>query len=226
MLNETLPVTRVDFTAVLPRFLSLYVMSFLSPRDLCSRCIKRGWFLPYAPKEKEFGAWKNHYISCVSTLDWLTHREAAEMYGTLNQANMGGSKCEGLAFSYQEEQRRFTSLMVRLYCVYSCSGSFQNSELLLKKKTYLLFLVADYGFFWLNVVLSEWSGGDGGAVPVEQDPAAPALQYMFDSVLLGWCRQAQWMEEVLGQLRNSLELQLQQASVQARGRALGGFKAK
>lgn len=33
---ETVPVTRADFTAVLPRFLSLYVMSFLSPRDLCS----------------------------------------------------------------------------------------------------------------------------------------------------------------------------------------------
>lgn len=36
LLIETLPVTQVDFTAVLPRFLSLYVMSFLSPRDLCS----------------------------------------------------------------------------------------------------------------------------------------------------------------------------------------------
>lgn len=35
-LVETLPVTRVDFTAVLPRFLSLYVMSFLSPCELCS----------------------------------------------------------------------------------------------------------------------------------------------------------------------------------------------
>lgn len=33
---EAVPVTRVDFTSVLPRFLSLYVLSFLSPRDLCS----------------------------------------------------------------------------------------------------------------------------------------------------------------------------------------------
>lgn len=33
---ETVPVTRLDFTAVLPRFLSLYVMSFLNPRDLCA----------------------------------------------------------------------------------------------------------------------------------------------------------------------------------------------
>lgn len=33
---ETLPVTRLDFVTVLPRVLSLYVMSFLSPRDLCA----------------------------------------------------------------------------------------------------------------------------------------------------------------------------------------------
>lgn len=36
LLMETTPVTHLDFTAVLPRFLSLYVMSFLTPRDLCS----------------------------------------------------------------------------------------------------------------------------------------------------------------------------------------------
>lgn len=35
MLTETVPVAEADFTAVLPRFLSLYVMSFLSPLDLC-----------------------------------------------------------------------------------------------------------------------------------------------------------------------------------------------
>ncbi|XP_075999868.1 epithelial cell-transforming sequence 2 oncogene-like isoform X2 [Genypterus blacodes] len=109
LLVETLPVTQVDFTAVLPRFLSLYVMSFLSPLDLCSaaqvswhwrmlseqdcvwagRCIRRGWFLPYSPGEKEYGAWKSHYVSCVATLDWLTPREAAEQYGTLNQQSHG-----------------------------------------------------------------------------------------------------------------------------------------
>lgn len=33
---QIVPVTRVDFTSMLPRFLSLYVMSFLTPRDLCS----------------------------------------------------------------------------------------------------------------------------------------------------------------------------------------------
>ncbi|XP_068165661.1 epithelial cell-transforming sequence 2 oncogene-like isoform X2 [Antennarius striatus] len=115
LLTETLPVTRVDFTAVLPRFLSLYVMSFLPPRDLCAaaqvswhwrtlaeqdclwsgRCVRRGWFLPYAPSQREVGAWKSHYVSCVSTLDWLTPREAAERYrwaprpGAATGAQMG-----------------------------------------------------------------------------------------------------------------------------------------
>ncbi|XP_032362186.1 epithelial cell-transforming sequence 2 oncogene-like isoform X2 [Etheostoma spectabile] len=123
-LIETVPVTQVDFTAVLPRFLSLYVMSFLSPRDLCSvaqvswhwrvlaeqdclwasRCITRGWFLPYTPGEKEYGAWKNHYVSCVSTLDWLTPREAAEQYGTLNQQSTGIT---------EEEEERWKEKRIR-----------------------------------------------------------------------------------------------------------------
>ncbi|XP_068446805.1 epithelial cell-transforming sequence 2 oncogene-like [Clinocottus analis] len=118
LLMETVPVTHVDFTSVLPRFLSLYVMSFLSPRDLSSaaqvswhwrvlaeqdclwagRCVSRGWFLPYAPGEKESGAWKSHYVSCVATLDRLTPREAAERYGTLNRPSAGMTE--------EEEERR------------------------------------------------------------------------------------------------------------------------
>uniref|UniRef100_UPI003AB083F1 epithelial cell-transforming sequence 2 oncogene-like n=1 Tax=Centroberyx gerrardi TaxID=166262 RepID=UPI003AB083F1 len=126
-LIETVPVTRVDFTAVLPRFLSLYVMSFLTPRDLCSaaqvswhwrvlaeqdclwagRCVKRGWFLPYCPGEKDYGAWKNHYVSCVSTLDWLTPREAAERYGTLNRQTAGTTEEE----EEREKERRIRQMI-------------------------------------------------------------------------------------------------------------------
>ncbi|XP_047432322.1 epithelial cell-transforming sequence 2 oncogene-like [Mugil cephalus] len=117
-LTEALPVTRADFAAVLPRFLSLYVMSFLTPRDLCSaarvswhwrllaeqdclwvgRCVGRGWFLPYAPGEKEFGAWKGHYVSCVSALDLLAPREAAELYGALDRPSADAAQ--------EEEERR------------------------------------------------------------------------------------------------------------------------
>uniref|UniRef100_H3C0E4 Coiled-coil domain containing 28A n=1 Tax=Tetraodon nigroviridis TaxID=99883 RepID=H3C0E4_TETNG len=83
-----LPVARLDLAAALPRVLSLKVMSFLNPRDLCAaaqvswhwrflaeqdclwegRCVRRGWFLPYSPGPREYGAWKSHYVACVSTL--------------------------------------------------------------------------------------------------------------------------------------------------------------
>ncbi|XP_073929529.1 epithelial cell-transforming sequence 2 oncogene-like isoform X6 [Castor canadensis] len=103
--SERKQVARVDFSTILPRFISLYIFSFLNPKDLCAaaqvswpwkflteqdclwmpKCIKFGWLLPYTPADKEYGAWKNHYIACVSSLEWLTPREAAATYGTLNE---------------------------------------------------------------------------------------------------------------------------------------------
>nr|XP_036850826.1 epithelial cell-transforming sequence 2 oncogene-like isoform X2 [Manis javanica] len=100
-----MPVAKMDFSTVLPRFISLYIFSFLNPKDLCAaaqvswpwkflteqdclwmpKCIKFGWFLPYTPTDNEYGAWKHHYIACVSHLDWLTPREATAVYGTLNE---------------------------------------------------------------------------------------------------------------------------------------------
>ncbi|KAM8872610.1 epithelial cell-transforming sequence 2 oncogene-like isoform 2-T3 [Synchiropus picturatus] len=97
-LMEILPVTHLNFTSVLPRFLSLHVMSFLSPRDLCAaaqvnwhwrvlaeqdclwagRCVRLGWFLPYTPAEKEFGAWKKHYVRCFSALESVSPREVRQ----------------------------------------------------------------------------------------------------------------------------------------------------
>ncbi|XP_008429024.1 epithelial cell-transforming sequence 2 oncogene-like isoform X2 [Poecilia reticulata] len=445
LLNDTVPVPRLDFTAVLPRCLSLYIMSFLSPRDLCSvaqvswhwrvlaeqdclwagRCVKRGWFLPYAPKDKEFGAWRNHYVSCVSTLDRLSPQEAAEIYGTLYQQCLGVKEEEGkrsrerrirqkLKEALKEEKRlalisrrpwsfnpksdnrgersqtvlSSSELMDRSWSSLSSSmktfgsptaslsphrgqhldevsrhfahqpkGSsvLASTEMGLSKakmvpaslphtdsatvlllisnkipayevvlsgvKTRVAVVLYDHRWtlsalfnqmeraasgqqvqrlgllvpggteevhlvngsvlsertlsspdhreFWEKLcalvapgqegggvdifcplaasvsglalmwnlsnltglevraplgfatgsfqnILSEWSGGD-------QDPAAPALCYVTDSVLLGWCRQARWIEEVLVRLRKSLELQLHQASLQARGRALGLF---
>ncbi|KAG1971546.1 epithelial cell-transforming sequence 2 oncogene-like [Pimephales promelas] len=105
-LAESVPITRMDFTAVLPRFLSLYIMSFLSPRDICAaaqvcwhwrflaeqdclwspKCIRLGWFLPYSPSDHEYGAWKRHYVACTASLDILTAREAEDVYGTLNES--------------------------------------------------------------------------------------------------------------------------------------------
>ncbi|XP_030051381.1 epithelial cell-transforming sequence 2 oncogene-like [Microcaecilia unicolor] len=102
---EEVPVSKLDFTTVLPRFISLYIFSFLSPQELCAvaqvnwhwkflseqdclwipKCIKFGWFLPYTPSDNEYGSWKRHYVACVAHLDYLTPREATEIYGTLNE---------------------------------------------------------------------------------------------------------------------------------------------
>ncbi|KAM6185467.1 epithelial cell-transforming sequence 2 oncogene-like isoform 2-T2 [Rhynchocyon petersi] len=109
LFSQRMPMAKVDFSTVLPRFISLYIFSFLSPKDLCAaaqvswpwkflteqdclwrpKCTKFGWFLPYMPTDNEYGAWKHHYIACVSSLDWLTPREAAATYGTLNEAKVG-----------------------------------------------------------------------------------------------------------------------------------------
>uniref|UniRef100_A0A4W6E392 Coiled-coil domain containing 28A n=1 Tax=Lates calcarifer TaxID=8187 RepID=A0A4W6E392_LATCA len=394
LLIETVPVTRVDFTAVLPRFLSLYVMSFLSPRDLCTaaqvswhwrvlaeqdciwagRCIRRGWFLPYTPGEKEFGAWKNHYVSCVSTLDWLTPREATEQYGTLNQRSTGMTEEEEerkkerkirqmIREKLQEEKTDtcvsrsnklplYSDLMLKsnpipcfserlnqasgalssfthrpalqqtvspiyrtspallllisnripayelvlsgvkagvIVVVYDHRGTLSalltqaeraisghraqrlgllapggTEEIhLLHKKT---LLTPDHREFWEKLCGWVVPTEDGGGIDIfsplaasgvaliqtlstltglevwapmglatggfqnsdvctgvsNQQPAAPAFQYVCESVLQGWCRQAKWMEDVLRELRACLGPQLQQVSLQARGRALGG----
>uniref|UniRef100_A0A8C4LVS4 Epithelial cell transforming 2 like n=1 Tax=Equus asinus TaxID=9793 RepID=A0A8C4LVS4_EQUAS len=112
--SERMHVAKVDFSTVLPRFLSLHIFSFLNPKDLCvaaqvswpwkflteqdclwmPKCIKFGWFLPYAPADNEYGAWKHHYIACVSNLDWLTPREAAAVYGTLNEPKTGDEELQ------------------------------------------------------------------------------------------------------------------------------------
>uniref|UniRef100_UPI00398E368E epithelial cell-transforming sequence 2 oncogene-like n=1 Tax=Pristiophorus japonicus TaxID=55135 RepID=UPI00398E368E len=103
--TETIPLAKLDFTTALPRFLSLYVLSFLNPRELCSasraswhwrflteqdclwmpKCVKRGWFLPYTPPDHEYGAWKRHYVACACSLDYLTPMEAANIYGVLEE---------------------------------------------------------------------------------------------------------------------------------------------
>ncbi|KAI1895672.1 hypothetical protein AGOR_G00108630 [Albula goreensis] len=121
---ERVPIIHLDFTTVLPRFLSLYILSYLNPQDLCQasqvswhwkllaeqdclwapKCMMRGWFLPYTPGDCEYGAWKRHYVACVGSLDYLTPREAAATYGTLNQA-LGDEK--------EEEEERKRERLVR-----------------------------------------------------------------------------------------------------------------
>ncbi|XP_051913673.1 epithelial cell-transforming sequence 2 oncogene-like isoform X3 [Hippocampus zosterae] len=442
LLTETLPTTQADFTAVLPRFLSLYIMSFLSPLDLCSaaqvswhwrvlseqdclwagRCIRQGWFLPYTPGEKEFGAWKKHFISCISTLDRLTPHEIAQHFWTLSQPYNGEEEEEEerlkerlirqmIRTKIHEEKRvalrtrkawststrlgesggRATTLGTTFKtsgppnwslstssdlsleenvahssssedavsnfpsrasgplskyvfrpaprqrsnihrnpanCLLLVSNKIPAYELVLSgakadvivvlydyrgtlsallsqveeavsgrtfKRLGLLapggteeihlfhniclsdrtILIPAHRDFWeklsipvvpaeqgggidifspcaastsgvalmqklaaltgLNVwapmgfatgsfqnILSDWSDGSIGAIGLsDPQPGGPALHYICEPVLIGWCRQAQWIEEALAEMKNCLEFRLQQVGLQARGRALG-----
>ncbi|XP_052238389.1 epithelial cell-transforming sequence 2 oncogene-like [Dreissena polymorpha] len=100
--EEMVPLQHLDFTTVLPRFLALYIFSFLEPKSLsrCAqvcwhwkflseqdvlwmpKCLKYGWFLPYTPAMHEYGSWKRHYVGCVLTLDYVTTNSANNaLYG-------------------------------------------------------------------------------------------------------------------------------------------------
>ncbi|XP_078001578.1 epithelial cell-transforming sequence 2 oncogene-like isoform X2 [Glandiceps talaboti] len=101
---DRIPLSKQDFTVVLPKFLSLHVFSFLDPRSLSRasmacwhwkflteqddlwmpKCVKFGWFLPYSPDEHEYGAWKRHYINCLRTLDVVQASKGSSIYGTLS----------------------------------------------------------------------------------------------------------------------------------------------
>lgn len=85
-----------DFTRVLPRRVALRIFALLDPRSLsrCARvcwawhglcvrdelwqplCRRHNWLLPYVPSIYEQGAWKAHYIACVSNFRPSLHASA------------------------------------------------------------------------------------------------------------------------------------------------------
>ncbi|CAH8867327.1 unnamed protein product [Trichobilharzia szidati] len=87
-IENRIPVYQVDFTRTLPRFLCIYIFSFLDPRSLCrcaqvcwywrylaeanelwaSKCIRRGWDLIASQSQWEPGIWKKHYIQNIRCL--------------------------------------------------------------------------------------------------------------------------------------------------------------
>uniref|UniRef100_A0A3Q3JEX6 DH domain-containing protein n=1 Tax=Monopterus albus TaxID=43700 RepID=A0A3Q3JEX6_MONAL len=302
----------------------------------------------------------NHYISCVSTLDWLTPREAAEQYGTLNQHSTGITEEEEerrkerrirqiIRDKLQEEKSELfvlsCDLLLKPNCIFSFSERLNKASGALSSFTSrpqhkvsaiyhatpaLVFLISNkipayevkvtvvlydhrgtlstllnqveravsgqraqrlgllapggteevhllqasslsertlltpnHREFWEKlcgwVAPTEKGGGFDIFCPLAASGVAliqalstltglevqapmgfatrsfqhsespkhqtftPALLYVWESVLQGWCRQAQWMEEALEDLRDRLGTQLQRVSLQARGRALGGF---
>ena len=87
--KKQLPIHHLDYTTILPQFISTYIFSFLDPRSLCRaaqvswhwkfiseqdviwmpKCLRFGWYLPYTPSSREYGCWKHHYIMCTGSLD-------------------------------------------------------------------------------------------------------------------------------------------------------------
>lgn len=82
---------REDFTRILPRHLSLKILSYLDPRSLCRasqvswywhylsqhnqlwkpKCLRHGWFLPSPPSLADPNSiWKRHYLKCVQNMFW------------------------------------------------------------------------------------------------------------------------------------------------------------
>uniref|UniRef100_F6PV75 Epithelial cell transforming 2 like n=1 Tax=Ornithorhynchus anatinus TaxID=9258 RepID=F6PV75_ORNAN len=81
-LAERIPASAVDFSTVLPRFISLFIFSFLNPKDLCAAA-QVNWHWKFLTEQD--GLWRpkcQHYIACVATLDWLSPREASAIFGT------------------------------------------------------------------------------------------------------------------------------------------------
>uniref|UniRef100_A0A452ISM5 Uncharacterized protein n=1 Tax=Gopherus agassizii TaxID=38772 RepID=A0A452ISM5_9SAUR len=60
---ERIPVSKVDFTRVLPRFISLHIFSFLSPRELCAAA-QVSWHWKFIT-EQEKSALSNHTLSVL-----------------------------------------------------------------------------------------------------------------------------------------------------------------
>ena len=88
-MHKTVPLEKVDFTTVLPRILSLKIFGYLDPQTLCRasqvswcwkfiteqdqlwkpKCLQHNWYLPYSACDKEYGGWKQHFITMIHTLD-------------------------------------------------------------------------------------------------------------------------------------------------------------
>lgn len=102
---------------------------------------------------------------------------------------------------------------------------FTLMEKILEKKKCLDMTVKEVYELWdclLLPVLGEWCDGSLRIGPANlQLAAAPALKFVWDGILQSWCRQAQWIEEALRELRPNLLPRLQGVSLLARGRALG-----
>ncbi|KAF7233785.1 hypothetical protein EG68_10155 [Paragonimus skrjabini miyazakii] len=114
ILRDKVPTHQVDFTRLLPRVLSLYILSFLDPRSLCRcaqvcwywkylaesnelwapKCIKRGWTLSGTINGFELGIWKKHYIQNMRYLQlaWPMKVAAMDIMAKLEEAEANAKR--------------------------------------------------------------------------------------------------------------------------------------
>ncbi|XP_046335333.1 F-box only protein 16-like isoform X1 [Haliotis rufescens] len=106
LIKEKVPALRKDFTRVVPRVVSLYIMSYLDPRSLCRcsrvcwywkylseldqlwmiKCLRLGWFLSFTPSPFENGVWKRNYLEHIKSLQVL--RPAERPYIDMEKLNL------------------------------------------------------------------------------------------------------------------------------------------
>ena len=57
---------------------------FLAEQDAIwmPKCVRYGWYLPYAPSSKEYGTWKFHYLACMTSLQ--VEAPSQDVVSTLN----------------------------------------------------------------------------------------------------------------------------------------------
>lgn len=103
--HEKVPPANIDFTRILPRVISVYVLSFLDPTSICRaaqlswywhdlcerdelwmpRCVRVGWYLPFTPSPFERGVWKRQFVENIKVLILMAPKKPPKL--TLDKLN-------------------------------------------------------------------------------------------------------------------------------------------
>ncbi|CAM9098568.1 unnamed protein product [Lampetra planeri] len=220
LLMETLPVTRLDFVTVLPRVLSLYVMSFLSPRDLCAAA-QVSWQWRILSEQLVLSG-----VKADVTVLLYDHRGTLSALWTRVEAAVCGRRAQRLGLlapGGAEEIQLCHAYQTPLCRLLTSENSGKKCGVVVEGGSIDLFSPLAASGDVLICSLGRVVGRQRVRRAVRQPPGGPALHYACDSVLQLWCRQAEWMEDALVELRGRMETQLHRVGLQARGRALGHF---
>ncbi len=77
------------------------------------KCVRLGWLLPYVPRDREYGAWKAHYIRCLRSLNVERHEQEVKF-----QVDINSSKKKTLLAILVEVKKIlsiFTNMQIKVY---------------------------------------------------------------------------------------------------------------